>query len=377
MGSYMVRYPLGGNLSWALQYLVGFKELGHDVYFVEKYSYPNSCYDPVKQLLSDDCSYGVKVVSNLLDRYGLGKNWCYVENGDVYHGLSKKEINDVFKRADLYIENGSHHAWSEESASATLRAFIDQDPALTQISFYDNLSLGRPMPIFDKYYTIGMNIGKPGNEMPLNNIKWNYLFNPVNSHLFKRETPPNKAPYSTVMNWKSYSNVRYNNVVYGQKDEEFEKFICLPELVNTLLEVAVSGLYEAKEKELKQKGWSINNAQRVTLSLDSFREYLTNSRGEFSVCKNMYVATNSGWFSDKSAAYMASGRPVVVQETGFSGYLPVGEGLFAVNNVGEAKNAIEIIESKYDWHCKKAFEIACEYLEAKKVLGKFLSELGI
>ena len=107
-GSYMVRYPLGGMLSWALQYLVGLKELGHEVYLVEKYAYPNSCYNLVSRELSNDCTYGLKVVMTLLSRVGLGNNWCFVESGETYHVLSKKRVNDLFKHADLYIECGAH-----------------------------------------------------------------------------------------------------------------------------------------------------------------------------------------------------------------------------------------------------------------------------
>lgn len=372
----MVRYPLGGNLSWALQYLVGFKELGHDVYFVEKYVHSDSCYDPQKQVLSNDCSYGVKVISDLLARYGLEDKWCFVEHGEIYHGLSKKKINDVFRRADLYIEHGAHDAWNEESLSATMRVYIETDPAYSQIRFDYASVHGLPFPDFDRYYTNGFNVGKPGNIIPTAGINWRYIFNPVNPGLFNRTDPPVNAPYSTIMNWKSYESVEYRGVTYGQKDVEFEKFISLPQLVNVPVEVAVSGLHDTKEQELREKGWTINNAQKVTFSFNSFRNYLSHCKGEFSVCKNMYTATHSGWFSDKSAAYMASGRPVVVQDTGFSEYLPTGEGLFGVADVNEAKNAIEIIESNYQFHCKKAWEIACEYLDAKNVLRKFLNELG-
>lgn len=375
IGSYMVRYPLGGNLSWALQYLVGFKELGHDVYFVEKSAYPNSCYDPVKQILSDDCTYGVKVVSELLVHHGLGNKWCFVDADNAYHGLSKTMINDVFRRADLYIESGAHGSWEEESASAAMTVYIDVDPAYSHIRLNHALNHDIRLPVYDYYFTNGMNIGKEGNIVPTAGINWKYIFNPVNSNLFKRKSVPANAPYSTIMNWKSYDNVEYNGVTYGQKDIEFEKFMSLPKLVNAPLEVAVSGLWNEKEQILKRLGWRINSAQKVTLSLDTFRDYLVGCRGEFSVCKNVYTATCSGWFSDKSAAYLASGRPVVLQETGFSKYLPVGQGLFAVSTVDEAKDAIDNIESNYERHCNKAMEIASEYLDTSKVLKKFLNEL--
>lgn len=374
----MFRYPLGGMLSWPLQYLTALKQLGHDVYVVEKYVYPDSCYDPVKHVVSDDCSYGIKVVSALLAQYGLENKWCFVENGNVYYGLSERQVNEVFRRADLYVENGAHGAWEEESTLAAKRIFIDVDPAFTQIKFYHKLNNGGALPEYDFYYTIGMNVGTPGNIIPTNNIDWKYIFNPVNTSLFEISAPPSKAPYSTIMNWKSYDDpVEYNGIKYGHKNIEFEKFKLLPKLLNVSMEMAVSGLKEPDVTTVKDNGWIIKNAHEVTLSLNSFQKYLYNCKGEFSVCKNMYVATSSGWFSDKSAAFMACGRPVIVQETGFSKYLPVGEGLFAVNNAEEAKNAIEVVEGNYALHSKRAYEIAFEFLEAKKVLKKVLDEISL
>ncbi len=378
VGTYMVRYPLGGNLSWALQYLVGLQELGHDVYMVEKYVHDNSCYDPEKLVFSNDCTYGVKVVSKLLSDYGFEKKWCFVESGEVYHGLSRKGIGAVFKRADLYMENGAHGAWEEESLHAKCRVYIDVDPMFTQIKFYNNNVGGKPIPKFDHYFTNGLNVGKEGNTIPTNGINWKYIFNPVNSSLFKHVAPPPNAPYSTIMNWKSYDDrVYYKGVEYGHKNIEFEKFRSLPTMVKAPLEMAVSGLKDENSEIVRKNNWSIKSAQKVTFSFNAFREYLQSCKGEFSVCKNMYTATNSGWFSDKSAAFMASGRPVIVQETGFSKYLPVGAGLFAVNNVDEAKEAIETIESNYEWHCEKAWEIANEYLSTNKVLGNFLKQVKI
>jgi hypothetical protein len=376
MGTYMVRYPLGGNLSWALQYLAGLKALGHDVYMVEKYVHPNSCYDPVRQTVSDDCSYGVQVVNDLLKAYGLEHNWCYVQAGEVYHGRSKKEIEAVFQRADLYIENGAHGAWDEESAHLR-RVYIDVDPAFTQIRLYNDIHRGTPLPRFDAYYTNGLNVGRPGNMLPLNGIEWKYIFNPVHSRLFKKTSPPSGAPYSTIMNWKSYSPIKYNGVSYGHKNVEFARFQSLPTLVDVPMEMAVSGLNAQEAELVRENRWRIRSAQEVTFSVDSFREYLYRCRGEFSVCKHMYVATSSGWFSDKSAAFMACGRPVVVQETGFSDHLPTGEGLFGVKDLDEAKAAIETIESDYERHSRAAREIAGEYLESGKVLKGLLSDFGI
>ena len=379
VGSYMVRYPLGGNLSWALQYLTGLKDLGHDVYMVEKYVHEESCYNPGLKQMTDDCTYGVKTVSELMWRFGLEKNWCFVERGEHYHGLSKDRIEDIIRNADLFIENGSHGVWAEElETSKAKRVYIDVDPAFTQIKFFHKKRRGEDLPDFDFFFTNGWNIGKPNNVIPTCGIEWQYIFNPVNPRLFHVEEASSAGSYSTIMNWKSYTEeAKLNGIVYGHKDQEFEKFMMLPSKVEASMDVAIANAPQHKHRALTENGWTIHNAQEVTSSYDTFMQYLASCRGEFSVVKHMYAATSSGWFSDKSAAFLASGRPVVLQETGFSEYLPVGEGLFAVNTLEEAKDAIEQIESDYARHSAKAREIAHEYLDAKKVLRDVLVKTGI
>jgi hypothetical protein len=375
-GSWMIRYPLGGNLSWALQYLLGLKALGHDVYFVERSNYINACYNPVKNEMSDDSSYGLGIVSELLSRFGLQNKWCYTDNAGNYFGLSKKEIEAVFKTADLFIDSGSHGSWAEESMYAGGRVLIEGEPAYTQMKWAKNLEAGIAVPAYDWYYSNGKNIGAEGNAVPTMGIAWRSIYSPVNTSLFEAREPATGASYSTIMNWKAHAPIEYKGNVYGQKDQEFQKFISLPALVNVPISVAVSGKH-VPEEMLKTNGWKIQKGERITLSFESFCDYLSASRGEFSICKNVFVANNTGWFSDKSAAYLASGRPVVLQDTGFSKHLPVGEGLFAVNNVEEAREAIKMIESDYKLHSRRSREIACEYLEAEKLMGNFLNEIGL
>jgi hypothetical protein len=187
---------------------------------------------------------------------------------------------------------------------------------------------------------------------------------------------PKNAFYSTVMNWQSHEPIEYNGKIYGQKNIEFQKFIDLPKHVSVPMQVAVSGK-KLPIDMLKKSGWDVSDARLMTISFERFCQYIRESRGEFSVCKNVFVANQSGWFSDRSAAYLASGRPVIMQDTGFSRHLPCGEGLFAFNTLEEAKMAIEEIESDYELHSKKARHIAFEYLDTSIVLKSFLKELGI
>ncbi|HXK33325.1 MAG TPA: hypothetical protein VNM91_04835 [Dehalococcoidia bacterium] len=377
LGSYMVRYPLGGMMSWVLQYIVGFQRLGHEIWFVEKAGYANSCFDPIKNQMSDDCTYGTSVLNELLSRFGLEDRWCFVDAADEYHGVPRARIEAVLRSADVFVDMGTHGAWLEQAAGAGMRVLVDGEPGMTQMKWQKRLDAGGTLDAYDRYYTTGRNIGTEGSSAPAAGREWRHIFHPVVCDLFPAAPPPDeRAPYTTVMNWQSYEPVTYRGRTYGHKDTEFEKFIGLPARCSAQFEAAISGA-NVPYGRLTAAGWQTRDAHAVTISFDSFRDYIAGSKGEFSVCKNGYVATNSGWFSDRGAAYLASGRPVVQQETGFSAHLPCGEGLFAVRDVDEAAAAIDEVERDYQRHARRAREIARERLDATVVLGGFLRELGV
>ena len=376
VGSYMVRYPLGGMMSWVLQYLVGFQRLGHDVFFVEKSGYMDSCYDPAKNRMSNDCSYGVTAVQTLLKRFGMQDKWCFVDAQEHYHGLTRDRIVAVFKSADLFLDMGTHGAWLPEAAATRLRVLADGEPGFTQIKMAQQVAAGEVLPCYDFYYTSGSNIGTSKSIAPTAGREWRCLCHPVVTDLFRYEPVHRYAAFTTVMNWQSHRPIEFNGTTYGQKDVEFAKFIDLPSRVSIPLEVAVSGK-RVPTIQLRSAGWQVRDAHEVTLSFDTFCDYIRSSKGEFSVCKQVFVAMHSAWFSDRSAVYLASGRPVVLQDTGFSAHLPCGRGLFAARTVDEAAAAIEDITAHYEQHAQWAREIAVEYLDAAKVLRRFLSELGI
>jgi hypothetical protein len=379
-GSHMFRYPLGGMQSWSLQYMLGLKDIGHEVFFFEKYGYPDSCYDPVKEVMSNDCTYGVKEAGSFLQRFGFTDHWCFVSFGEVYHGLSKKEVEDVFRTADLYLDMGSYGTWSEESMAVGMRILIEGEPGYTQIKMIEKSEKGDPFPGYDKYFTNGFNLGLRDNETPTAGIKWGHLFHPVKTSLFPVLPSVKGAAFTSIMNWRAQMPVEYNGRVYGQKDVEFLQFINLPAISPAPMEIALGGGAGAKEVPvdmIREHGWTVKNSRKVTLNFDLYRGYFSQSRGEFRVCKNVFVAFRTGWFSDVSAAYLASGRPVVAQDTGFSDHLPVGKGLFAVNTPEEAAEAIKEIEGNYFVHSNAAREIANEYLEAEKVMKTFMTKIGL
>jgi hypothetical protein len=381
VSSYMVRYPLGGNLSWALQWIVGLQRLGHDVWVVEKSGYANACFDLSRGEMTDDCSYGVRVVRDLLEPLGLGNRWCYLAFDGAYLGLPRARVEAALGAADLYLEMGTHgvemdDTWLDEAASAGLRVLVATEPGVTQMRMALKRAAGLPLPEYDRYYTTGLNIGTPYSTAPTLNRTWHGIVDPVVVDLFACPPRAEGAPVTTVMNWQSMGAISFEGVEYGQKDREFPKFMDLPRRTRGPIEVAVAGR-QAPRDALRAAGWRVRDAHEVTASVGAYRTYIADSRAEFSVAKHACVATNVGWFSERSAAYLATGRPVVIQDTGVRRHLPYGRGLFAVRTVEEAAAAIVEIDADWDRQSRWARELAREFFDAKVVLTAMLTDLGV
>jgi len=377
IGSYVVRFPLGGFQSWMLQWLLGFKRLGHEVYFVEKSGWQRSCYDPRTRTMGDDCSHGTAVFDRLLSSHGLEANWCYVDASGTYHGMSRERIETVFRDADVFIDHMRVCEWPEEASHVSMRVMVDGEPAYTQMHLDAKMAWAQNGVMeYDRYFSVGMNVGDSACSIPTAGKRWEPMLDPVVLSLYPHLPAPPDGPFTTVMNWQAIGPFEYRGTTYGSKDLEFPKFVDVPRRVNATMELALSGGAPARS-QLIDAGWKIVDAHNATLTFDQWQRYIQASRGEFSVCKNYFVVTNSGAFSDRAAAYLASGRPVVMQETGFSAHLPCGRGLFGVRNVEEAAAAINEVQGDWENHSKWSREIACEHLDADKVLKNFLDHLGL
>jgi hypothetical protein len=375
VGSYAVQFPMGGYLSWVLQFMVGLQDLGHDAWFVERSLGPGSCFDPVTQTMGDDCARGTSALSQMLEEHGMGDRWCFVDAQGRYHGRSREVIEDILRGADLFIDSGTHGTWDTESQWCGQRILVDGEPGATQVRMEQARRSGVELPRFDRYYTVGQNVGLPDCVIPTAGLRWQHLLYPVCTRLFPVEAPPEGAPFTTVMSWTVHTPFEFRGRLYGAKDIEFEKFMDLPRLTDAPIEVAIGGI--APRSRLQAGGWRVVDAHAVTIDLPSHRSYLRGSLGEFSVCKNSFVALRSGWVGDRLGAYLASGRPVVMQDTGFGDHLPCGAGLFAVSDAAQAAAAIESVRSGYASHALAARRLAEERFEATTVLGQVLADLGI
>lgn len=374
LSSFVFRYPVGGVLSNNLQFLTGFARLGHEVYLVEKAGWDDSCFDPERRVNSNDCSCGVRRVSDLLERHGLGGRSCYVDADGTYHGLDRRTIEQVAARADLFIDRGLHRTWDDETADVPVRVLLDPDPGFRQVKMVRDF--GDSPPHYDAYYTYGYNVGTPRSLAPTAGVDWQHVFHPIDTSLYTASQPAPGSPCTTVTNWKPLEQVTFDGRVFGMKDVQFPAFEALPSAVNVPMEVAVEGS-KVPRAQLESAGWHVVQALDVTVSYDDYHRYIQRSLAEFSVVKDVYRGLNVGWFSDRSAAYLAQGRPVVVQGNGIADHLPTGEGLFEVDNIEEAAEAISAIAAEPARHSDAARRIAEQHLDTDVVLGRLLDELGI
>jgi hypothetical protein len=359
----MARYPFGGVTWCSLMYLLGLRALGHDVFYIED---TGECvYDPVQNLRSVDPSYGTSYIHRALEPFGLGDRWAFVNYDGTYHGRSAEDVRRWAVGADLFINlSGGSWFWRDEYARIPHKIFIDSDPAFTQIAIANAV----PWYVeffeqFDHLFTFGSNIGTPASTVPTGSFTWHKTWQPVTMAEWATTDVPGEC-FTTVMTWKieSFTDVG------GNKDQEFIKFLDLPSRTTQRFELAING----PQTLLREHGWGTVDAMRVSRTPWEYRDFIHRSRGEFGVAKHTYVATRSGWFSDRTECYLASGRPALVQDTGWTLHVPSGDGLLAFSTPDEAVAALDRINTSYARHARSAVDIAREHFDADRVLPRLL-----
>jgi hypothetical protein len=366
---FLVRHPVGGHSWHHLQYLVGFRQLGHDVVYYEDHGWPNSCYNPQLDLMSADPAFGLTYTENLFRAYELRDRWCYLAEDGAVHGMARERLADSCRECDLYV-NLSNMNWIEEASLCRRRVMVDTDPVFTQIGAH---GAGGPFSRYHALFTYGENVHRPGCEMPDGGARWLPTRQPVVLDAWPVEPGRPSAPFTSVMNWSAYGASTHRGRFYGQKDREFEPFFALPRETGRPMALAVTPPGDVKQR-LTAGGWRLDNPREVSRDPWTYQRYLRGSRAEFCVAKHGYVSTRCGWFSDRSAGYLASGRPVVVQDTGFSDFLPTGSGLLSYRNPSEAAAAVRRVSDDYESHCQAARALCEEFFDARRVLGRLLEQ---
>jgi hypothetical protein len=359
----IARYPFGGVTWCSLMYLLGLRALGHEVFYIED---TGECvYDPIQNTRNIDPRYGTSYIHDALEPFGLEDRWAFVNYDGNYHGRSAEEVRRYCADADLFLNlSGGSWFWRDEYARIPHKAFIDSDPAFTQLA----IAKAEPWYVeffrrFDHLFTFGANIGTSASSVPTGDFKWHKTWQPITIGDWRTDVPPLDR-FTTVMTWQieSFTDVG------GNKDQEFIKFIELPSRTAQPLELAING----PQTLLRDYGWATVDAMHVSRSIWGYRDFIHQSKAEFGVAKHTYVATRSGWFSDRTECYLAAGRPALVQDTGWSAHLPCGEGLLAFSSLDDAAAGIDCINSDYDRHRRRATEIAAEHFDARLVLPRLL-----
>jgi hypothetical protein len=372
------QYAFGGVAWDYLQYVEGFRQLGHDVYYLEDTEmWP---YDPIKNTVSADASYNVDYLRGVMEKLGLADRWIYRSAPDAsYHGHTEAVAKEICATADLYL-NVSGCGWLRpEYLAIPCKVFLDSDPMFTQVA----LASGKQDVIdriraHDKHFTFAENIGATDCRIPAAGFAWIPTRQPIVLDWWELPAEPPRDAFTTVMNWVSYKNCEYNGETWGQKDVEFLKFVDLPERTTQKFEIAMGmgpGMKRPTEM-LQQKGWQIIEPAEHLPDPWTYREYLRRSKGEWSVAKEGYVKSRSGWFSCRSACYLALGRPCVLQDTGWSNSYPTGSGLFAYQTIDEALAGIEAVNADYAAHSRAARQLAAQMFDARRVLADLITKAG-
>jgi hypothetical protein len=370
-------YP---GIAWqAMQYTVGFRRLGHDAYYFEtSSSWP---YDPIRKTRVNTSGYAVSYLAQVAEMFGFGDRWAYRRSyGDkAWFGLDRESAEELLAHADVVFSITGSTRLAEEGLEVGRLVYVCTDPVVHEVLFTQgDEDVCTLVEEHDDVVTFGLNIGTFGCSLPpLPNLRAKTC-QPVVLDLWQAG-PPTKTEFTTVGNWrqKGRDTVFEGETYYWSKHREYLKFIDLPKRTAQPVELATGLIQLSPEdrKVLDSNGWRLMDSH--PLSVCSYRDYLQASRGEFTVAKDANVRLKTGWFSDRSACYLAAGRPVITQDTGFGTILPTGEGLFAFNTMDEILTAFEAIECDYERHCRAARDIAEEYFKAETVLAKLLNDLGL
>jgi hypothetical protein len=376
----MIRNPLAGNVLAYFHYVLGFRRLGHDVLYLEESGWPKSCYDPVTCTYGDDPRAGLRLVRSLMADYGGEVPICYVnrDSGNI-EGASWADLKRVLASADFLLNIGGV-CWLPEFRLCRRLALIDMDPVFSQIG---RIGVTPPSDHHVRF-SYGVNIGRPGCTVPTGGLDWLPTLPPVVPEMWQDRASMRSGQgdsaadgvLTTVASWKAYGAVTYQGERYGQKNEEFLRLLNLPSRTPQRLELAVSGGGDGEVEQLLAAGWSIRDAGEVSSDVPTYRAYISGSRGEFSVAKQAYVKARSGWFSDRSICYLAAGLPVILQDTGFSDWLPTGRGVLAFSSSEEAAECIERVNAEYMAHCRAAREIADRKFSYRVVLPYLLEAVS-
>jgi hypothetical protein len=368
--------PHQGGATWAiLQYLLGFKRLGHDVHFIEPVGEAALRPAGVPLARSDNAAYFRRVMAD----FGMGQTSALLLAGTQRTvGVRYERLREIARRADVLVNISGLLTDEALTEDIPLRVYLDLDPAFTQL-WQAVEGIDMRFAAHSHFVTVGQAIGDPDCEVPTCGLEWVTTPQPVVLEHWPAGHITTHDALTTVANWRGYGSIEHKGVFYGQKAHSWRQFFSLPALSEQRFAPALA-IHPEESRDLaalRTNGWDLIDPERVTQTPASYQCFVRSSKAEFGIAKSGYVASRCGWFSDRSVCYLASGRPVIAQETGFSRFLPVGAGLFAFDTIDEVLASIEALNGDYDRHARAARAVAEEYFDSDRVLVRLLNVLGV
>jgi hypothetical protein len=371
-------YPLAGVTFQFLHYLLGLRDLGYDVYYVEEAS--NYVYSPTTNDRSPDFAANVRALAPILDAHGFAGRWSFrarYDGVDTTFGMSNADVRQLCRVADALLNVTGWHVLNEDHLLCPRRIYVESDPFSAQVDVAQGVAETiEALDAHTHHFSFGENIGAADCAVPTGRYDWLPTRQPVALRLWAHDFPPGRA-YTTITTWQnSNKHRRFNGEdYYWTKNREFERILDLPQRRAVPFQMATH-LDEPTRRRLEGHGWEYAEAIRLSTDFDAYRRYIQQSRAEFTVARDQYVRPRTGWFSDRTATYLAAGRPVITQETAFSSLLPTGRGLFGFTGMDDVLAAVDAIESDYAGHCAAALDIAREYFAADRVLASLMDRAG-
>ena len=368
---YVVRGPLGGMVWSNLHYLMGLARLGHDVYFLEDSDDYPSCYDPERGYTDVDPAYGLRFAAKVFDVIGFGERWAYHDaHTGTWHGPRREDMARLCAGADLLLNLACVNPLREWTRQVPVRVYLDEDPAFNQIRNLTDTQAKERASQHTVFFSFGENLASRTTRIPDDGLTWQATRQPVVLDAIQTSPRNEAGKFTTVMPWQSYQSLEYGGVRHGMKSESFDPFLTLPSIAGHVFELAVGG--GAPRDLLHRNGWGLRDSLEVSIDPWTYQDFIHASKAEFGLAKQGYVISRSGWFSERSVCYLASGRPVLAQETGFSEWLHADGGVLPFASLQDAAAGVAEINRHYDHHCRMARQVAEEYFDSRKVLPELI-----
>ena len=377
----MTKMPVAGVAWQNLHYLLGFERLGCEAYYVETHARTPSMLMNSEE--DDSSALAAEYLSALMRRFGMADRWAFraLHDDGRCFGMSETALERLYGSADLLINlHGGTQPLPELAATGRL-VYLETDPVQLQLELQHGLQETVDfLEPHSAFFTFAENWDDPDCRLPRSD-RFGFLptRQPVLLDLWPDRSPQPADVFTTIGNWRQdWREVTFEGKRYSwSKHQQFLDYLDLPERSGGAFELALSSCEDSEREMLRKRGWRVRDGVEISQGIDRYRDYIGASRGEFTVAKEQNVRLRTGWFSDRSATYLASGRPVITQETGFSNVFPTGDGLFGFDSFEEAEAAVEEVDRDYTRHASAAREIAREYFSHEVVLGRLLDDLEV